>query len=56
MMATLIILSIFTLTLGVHLAKNGQPRDGEYSFGWSLVSYVLFMVLFYYAGLFDNFK
>jgi len=53
--AMLILLAINLMSLGIHLGKDGEPRDGYYSFGKMFLSFCIVMVLYYFAGLFDNF-
>lgn len=55
MIATLIILGINVLGLGTSLALHGKDK-GKYNFWLHLVSFVFAMILYYYAGLFDNFN
>lgn len=40
------------LGLGIHLAKDGEPRDGNYSFWTALISTGLQCFLLYKAGFF----
>lgn len=42
--------------LGINLAKHGEPKDGKYNFWTTLLVVIIELVLFYYAGLFNNFK
>ena len=56
MIATIILLVIIVLNLGVVLAKHGEPQKGNYNFWSELIATIILMVLYYYAGLFDNFK
>ena len=37
----IIILILDTLGLGMHLAKDGEPKEGEYNFFVSLISVIL---------------
>jgi hypothetical protein len=56
MIATIILLVIQILNLGITLAKNGEPKEGKYNFWARLLAVIILIVLYYYAGLFDNFK
>ncbi len=56
MIATIILLVINILELGIVLAKHGEPKEGNYNFWVELTAAIILMVLYYYAGLFDNFK
>jgi hypothetical protein len=55
MIATIILLVIMALSTGVHLAKNGQPQTGKYTFWGKLVADAIILTLYYYAGIFNNF-
>ena len=55
MIATIIILVIMLITLGIHLAKHGQTREDHYNFWLYLFCAAIELVLYYYAGLFDKF-
>ena len=56
MIATIIILIGEVLGLYVHLVKHGQTNNDKYNFWIKLFEVIFELVLFYYAGLFDNFK
>ena len=56
MIATIILLVIFILNLGIALAKHGEPKEGNYNFWTDLIAVIILIVLYYYAGLFNNFK
>lgn len=45
----IVLLSLWCMSLGVVLAKNGKPREDEYSFLTSLVAVVIQGVLTYLA-------
>lgn len=49
----MIYLALVFLGLGIHLAKDGQPRTDKYSFGWQLLSVVIGLFLLYWGGFFD---
>ena len=55
MLATIILLTILFINLGIELANHGKPREGNYSFWAKLLAVIINLVLFYYAGLFDKF-
>ena len=55
MVATIILLAILFINLGIELANHGKPRGGNYSFWGKLIAVIINLVLFYYAGLFDKF-
>ena len=56
MICTIIILFILAVNLGVELGKNGEPKNTRYNFWLTLVATVLNLLLYWGAGLFDNFK
>lgn len=56
MKATIIILCLMAANLTFNMIKDGQPRDGEYSFFWCCVATAIELVLLFYAGLFDKFS
>ena len=55
MVATIILLAILFINLGIELANHGKPRGGKHSFWGKLVAVIINLLLFYYAGLFDKF-
>ena len=54
MIATIIILCWLSMGLGVNIAKHGEIRY-EYNAVYALIRFIIWMVLLYYAGLFNNF-
>lgn len=56
MTASIILLALAFMELGIHLAKHGEDRTGKYNFWIGLISAAIYLVLYYYAGVFDNFK
>lgn len=56
MIATIILIALEILYLGIHLAKHGEPREDNYNFWYQLISFIIVMVLLYFAGVFNNFK
>lgn len=56
MICTIIILFILAVNLGVELGKHGEPKNNRYNFWMALVATVLNLLLYWGAGLFDNFK
>ena len=50
----LIIICIYTLGIGIHLAKDGEPRDGNYSFIINLISTVISAGILWWGGFFTN--
>lgn len=55
MIATIILLVIMCMGLGISLAKDGQEKEGTYNFWLTLFLCIIELVLYYYAGLFDKF-
>ncbi len=51
----IIFLCLQALSLGLHLAKHGQPRTDNYNFWIALVCLAINMLLLWGAGLFSNF-
>lgn len=54
MIASIIILVIFAINLGVTLAKHGEPKDGKYNFWAEIISTFIMLSLLYCAGTFDK--
>lgn len=54
MIASIIILVIFAINLGINLAKHGEPKDGKYNFWAEIISTFIMLSLLYYAGTFDK--
>lgn len=55
MIASIIILALLGMSLGISLAKHGQPKEGKYNFWLQLFATIIELILFYSAGLFDKF-
>ena len=55
MIATIILLSLELISLGIYLAKHKEPRRDEYNFWYKLISFIIVIVLLYFAGIFNNF-
>ena len=55
MIATILIVLIMTLRLGVHLAKHGEEVEKKFNFFRQLLVFVVNVLVFYAAGLFDKF-
>lgn len=49
----IIIIIIYGLNLGINLAKNGEPRESNYSFGIALVATAIEAGLLYWGGFFS---
>lgn len=56
MIATIILLAIMFIDLGIHIAKHGEYRNDRYNSWVALLATIIELVLFYYAGIFNNFK
>lgn len=54
MIASIIILVIFAINLGITLAKHGEPKDGKYNFWTEIISIFIMLSLLYCAGTFDK--
>lgn len=48
-----IMLVFLLLDVGVHLARNGEPRKYPYSFGAALANFAIVMALLYWGGFFS---
>lgn len=55
MVATFILLGFMLSGLIIALVKHGEPRD-KYNFWEELISVIIALILYYYAGLFDKFS
>lgn len=55
MIATIIILCLMAVGLGIDAAKHGKSRKGNINFWITLFADILTLILYYYAGLFDKF-
>lgn len=49
---SIVVIVLYTLSLGVDLAKHGQKRSGEYNFWVSLLSFGIIMFCLYMGGFF----
>tara|TARA_R110000782_G_scaffold259992_1_gene351079 strand:+ start:1175 stop:1348 length:174 start_codon:yes stop_codon:yes gene_type:complete len=55
MIAKIIIILLYTLSLGMNIKSHGEERKPTN--GWaSFIGYLIIMGLLYWAGLFDNFQ
>ena len=55
MIATILIVFMMTIKLGVHIAKHGEEMDAKFNFPQQVLFFLLWMGMFYAAGLFDKF-
>jgi hypothetical protein len=55
MVATIILLIMLGVEFGIHLVKHNEPRYDRYNAWVALLDIAITLVLYYYAGLFDNF-
>jgi len=57
MICTIILLVSLVIGLGIHLGKHGQSRsDEKYNFWVYLICVIIDILLYWGAGLFNNFK
>ena len=57
MIATIILLALNAMSLGMNLAKHGENKKEEkHNFWASLIATAIMITLYYYAGLFDKFS
>lgn len=54
MWASIIILVLYVMNLGIHLAKHNEPKGGKYNFWNNLISTAIILYLLYCAGAFDK--
>lgn len=47
MIYKIILMAIYTLSLGVNLALDGKPKEGNHNFIKSLIAYIILGVLIY---------
>ena len=56
MIPQIIFLVLMAMSLGMNLAKDGEPKKNDtWSFGWSLLANILMFGLLYWGGFFDVF-
>ena len=48
----IILLALYALSLGTHLANHGKPKTGTYDFWSALTSFGLVMVCLVWGGFF----
>ena len=56
MIATIVLISMMLIQLGINIGKHGEKKDSEYNWWATLIAMVIELVLYYFAGLFNNFK
>ena len=56
MIASIILLFLLVMYLGINLTKHGEDKTGKFNFWNGLLAVTIYLVLYYYAGVFDNFK
>lgn len=44
--------ALYLLSLGMHLAKHGEPKTGKYSFWMALVASAIELTLLYFGGFY----
>ena len=45
MVAKIILISLLVMSLGYTLAKDGEPKEGTYNFGISLLAAFVYLIL-----------
>lgn len=50
----IIFLALICMSVGMHLAKNGEQRDGEYNFGLALICAAIEIGLLWWGGFFTG--
>jgi hypothetical protein len=48
----ILIIALYTLSLGICLAKDGEPRDGTYNFGSALIATAIIFAILIWGGFF----
>lgn len=48
----IIIIVLYALSLGVHMAKHGEPKDGKYNFVSSLITCAIIFGCLWWGGFF----
>lgn len=54
MIASIVILLLYAVALGISLAKHGEEKKGKHNFWSDLVTVILLLYLLYLAGTFDK--
>ena len=49
----IIFTALLIMSLGIHLANHGKPKEGNYSFGMAFVSCAIQFVLLYFGGFYS---
>lgn len=49
----IIYVALLMLSLGISLAKHGEPRDDKYSFGASFIATAIQIAILYAGGFFS---
>ena len=49
----IIYLTLLMMSLGIYLAKHGEPKTGKYSFWSALISTTIQIVILYLGGFFS---
>ena len=49
----LIVIGLYLVSLGIHLAKHGEPKEGNYSFWSALFSTVMILFCLTKGGFFS---
>ncbi len=50
----LIIICIYSMGIGMHLVKNGEPKEGNYSFFANLIATAISAGILWWGGFFTN--
>lgn len=54
MEATILLILLHFYGLGYEFIKDGKERETKYNYRSRFISTVIFFVLYYYTGVFDN--
>ena len=55
MIATLILIILYFVELGIHIGRDGQKIDKYYDYKKQIAAIMIVFALYYFAGLFDKF-
>lgn len=49
----IIVTALYMMSLGLYLAKDGEPKEGKYSFWEALISTIIMFVLLWKGGFYS---
>lgn len=48
----IVLTALYVMSIGMHLAKHGEPRDGKYNFWTALIGAAIEFTLLYFGGFY----